>query len=312
MLGTAITVTLYQNGPADTFDRIFARIQEIEEKMSTSLEDYTDTELLQVNASAGQRSVQVSPDTFAVVQRALEYSAMSNGAFDVSIWPLVNLWGIGTESAAIPEANELRRVAALVDYRQVDLNAAERTIYLPAEGMGVDVGGIAKGYAADEAARIVAEAGIGHALVDLGGNILTVGDKPDGSSWRIGVQVPDSSRGQYLGIAMVVDKAVVTSGTYERFFVADGIRYHHIVDPKTGYPVQNGLDSVTIIAEESMAADALSTAVFALGLEDGLSFVENLRDVEAIFVTDKNEVYQTSGMKESFTLTNEEYDMAER
>lgn len=307
MLGTAITVTLYEKGPADTFDRIFARVQEIEEKMSTSVEDYTDTELLRVNGSAGVQAEQVSQDTFEVVRQALEYSATSGGAFDVSVWPLVVLWAIGTEYAAIPQADELQRTLALVDYHQVQLDPIERTIYLPVAGMGVDVGGIAKGYAADEAARILTEAGIEHALLDFGGNILTVGTKPDGSEWRIGIQTPDSSRGEYLGIAYVVDQSVVTSGTYERFFVEDSVRYHHILDPKTGYPVQNGLGSVTIIADESMVADALSTAVFVLGLDAGLAFVEELHGVEALFVTVENEVYRTSGLVNSFVLDNEAF-----
>lgn len=311
LLGTTITVTTYGDVPDEIFDGIFDRVREIEAKMSTSEEDYTMTELMAVNDAAADEPVEVSPDTFEVVAQAVKYSRLTGGAFDVSVQPLVALWGIGTESAAIPPAESVERTRAAVDYTRVVLDRDAGTIFLPDEEMGIDVGGIAKGFAADEAGRILREAGVGSALLDFGGNILTIGTKPDGSSWRIGIQVPDSTRGQYIGIAEVVDMAVVTSGTYERYFIEDGIRYHHILDTTTGYPVRNGLDSVTIVTEESMAADALSTGVFAMGLDRGRAFVESLDGVEALFVTTDRVVHQTSGMGAYFTLTNEEFTPAE-
>jgi thiamine biosynthesis lipoprotein len=247
------------------------------------------------------------------VEQALEYSRESNGAFDVSVGPLVRLWGIGSATPRIPGEQVLAAALDAVDYASVQTNEAERTIYLPREGMGIDVGGIAKGYAADEAARMLREAGVKSALLDFGGNILVVGTKPDGTPWRIGIQVPDVNavRGQYLGIAEITDLAVVTSGTYERYFVQDGKRYHHILDTTTGFPVENGLESVTIITSESMRADALSTSVFALGLEDGMDFVESLPGVEAAFVTAEGVVHLSSGMTDYFRLTNEDFVLAE-
>ncbi|MBU8913193.1 MAG: FAD:protein FMN transferase [Spirochaetales bacterium] len=309
LLGTPVTVTTYGRVSPDLLDQVFARVGEIERKMSTSEDDHTDTELLQVNAAAGTRPVSVSPDTFSVVKEALAFSESSGGAFDVTVHPLVRLWGIGTESAAIPDAEQLSAALELVDYRAVQMDPEDTAILLPRPGMGVDVGGIAKGYAADEAARILRAAGIQSALLDFGGNILTVGHKPDGSLWRIGIQTPDASRGEFLGIASVADQSVVTSGTYERFFEQGGVRYHHILDTHTGYPVQNGLASVTIIATDSIDADALSTVVFALGPEAGRLFIEALPDVEAILVTGDNEVSITSGAGEIFELTNEEYEL---
>ncbi len=308
-LGTPITVTTYGRISRDLLDQVFARVGEIERKMSTTEEDHSDTELLQVNAAAGIGPVSVSPDTFRVVREALAFSELSSGAFDVTVHPLVRLWGIGTESAAIPDDEQLSAALKLVDYRAVRINPEDRSILLPQPGMGVDVGGIAKGYAADEAARILRAAGIQSALLDFGGNILTVGHKPDGSPWRIGIQTPDASRGEFLGIATVADQAVVTSGTYERFFEQGGIRYHHILDTHTGYPVQNGLASVTIVATDSIEADALSTVVFALGPEAGRLIIEAMPHVEAILVTDDNEVSITSGAGEIFQLTNEEYEL---
>ncbi len=312
LLGTAITVSVYDEVSDQIIDQVFARVAEIQDKMSVSESDYASTELLAVNRAAGDTPVRVSPDTFEVVQRALEFSRRTSGVFDVSVEPLVNLWAIGTEYAAVPGDEEIARALALVDYRELELDPFERTVYLPRAGMGVDVGGIAKGFAADEAARILRDAGIAHALLDFGGNILTVGHKPDGSLWRIGIQVPFSSRGEYLGIVTVHDAAVVTSGVYERYFEEDGVRYHHILDTQTGRPARNGLLSVTIVASESIVADALSTAVFALGLERGRRFVENLYGVEALFVTEQNELYLTSGMDQYFTASNESYTVVTR
>ena len=312
LLGTTVSVTTYGDVPDEVYSRVFDRVLEIEEKMSTSEEDYSMTELMAVNDAAGEMPIGVSEDTFRVVAQAVDYSRLTGGAFDVSVQPLVSLWGIGTEWAAIPPEEEIRAAVAAVDYRAVRLDPPSQEIFLPEPDMGIDVGGIAKGYAADEAARILREEGVESALLDFGGNIQTVGTKPDGSAWRIGIQVPDATRGQYVGIADVVDLSVVTSGTYERYFVEDGVRYHHILDTTTGHPVRNGLASVTIITGESIRADALSTAVFAMGLEDGLAFVEGLAEVEAFFVTTEREVTMSSGVDEYFELTNEEFTLADR
>jgi FAD:protein FMN transferase len=311
LLGTVINVTLYGDDTATIFDQVFERVGEIEQKMSTSQYDYETTELLAVNRAAGKRPVQLSSDTFYVVQQALDYSRLSNGRFDLSVAPLVQLWGIGTDSAQVPAEQAIKTALEKVDYRRVELSPDDESVYLPEGGMGVDVGAIAKGYAADEAARIIRESGKESALLDFGGNILTIGAKPDGSLWKIGIQLPESEarRGMFIGIADVRDLSVVTSGTYERFFIEDDVRYHHILDTETGYPVRNRLESVTIVTEESIRADALSTSIFAMGLEAGLLFAEQLTDVEALFVTNEREIHMTTGMNEFFRLTNDEYSI---
>ncbi|MFP4376096.1 MAG: FAD:protein FMN transferase [Spirochaetales bacterium] len=310
LLGTVLTVTLYGDDTGPIFDQIFERVAEIESKMSTSEDDYQTTELLEVNRAAGDRPIEVSSDTFYVVEQALEYSRLSNGRFDLSVAPLVGLWGIGTDSAQVPSEQRINDALAKVDYSKVELSQDREAIYLPERGMGVEVGAIAKGYAADEAGRIIRESGKDSALLDFGGNILTIGTKPDGSLWRIGVQLPESQarRGVFIGIAEVEDLSVVTSGTYERFFVQDDVRYHHILDTETGYPVRNRLESVTIVTEDSIRADALSTSIFAMGLEEGLRFAEELSDAEALFVTEDKEIHMTSGMGDFFRLTNNEYE----
>lgn len=307
LLGTTISVTVYE--PAeDAVKAVFARVQEIEEKMSTTEEDYDTTELLQVNRGADEAPVVVSEDTFFVIEAAKEYSEVTLGAFDLSIWPLVRLWGFGTADAGVPSVDAIEEAASRVDHESVRLDPANNSVSFAMEDMGIDVGGIAKGYAADEARRILKEHGVERALLDFGGNILTIGEKPDGTPWRIGVQGPDSRRGQFLGIVETGPMAVVTSGDYERFFEVDGVRYHHLIDPDTGYPAQNGLRSVTILAEDSIDADALSTAAFVLGVEDGARLIESLPTVEAAFVTDDT-VYLTSGI--SINMIDESYEVVE-
>ncbi len=305
LLGTTISVTVYEPA-SEAVEAVFARVREIEEKMSTSEDDYDTTELLQVNREADEAPVTVSKDTFFVVEAAKEYSEISFGAFDLSIWPLVRLWGFGTADASVPPETRIEAIKKLADYRKVRLDPASRSVFLEEEGMGIDVGGIAKGYAADEARRILREYGVERALMDFGGNILTMGEKPDGSPWRIGIQNPDSQRGRFLGIVETGPSAVVTSGDYERFFEVDGVRYHHIIDPETGYPTRNGLRSVTILAEDSIDADALSTAVFVLGVEEGTRLIETLPTVEAAFVTEDT-VYLTSGM--TIEIVDESYEV---
>ena len=307
LLGTVLNVAVHDGGyREELIDRVFERVAEIEARMSTSTTDYETTELLAVNRAAGANPVSVSADTYAVLQEALHFSRLTNGAFDVTIWPLVTLWGIGTDSARVPDRVEIDDARRLIDYSALELLPG-REVRLPLAGMGVDVGAIAKGYAADEASRILREAGVEHALLDFGGNILLLGSKPDGSPWRIGVQRPDGERSSFIGVLTLADQSVVTSGPYERFFEQDGVRYHHILDSATGYPAENGLSQVTIVAARSMVADALSTACYVLGLEEGRALVESLPEAEAIFVTEDRVVHLTEGIGDRFELTDPAY-----
>jgi thiamine biosynthesis lipoprotein len=307
LLGTTIQVVLYEDPPEGIYERVFDRVEEIEQKMSTSKEDYDTTELLEVNRNAGVRPVEVSADTFEVVQEALEYSRLTDGAFDLTIYPLVELWGIGTADAGVPPEEAIEERLELVDYRKVELDPEEQTIYLPEEGMGIDVGAIAKGYAADEARRILKESGVETALLDFGGNVLTIGEKPSGEPWVIGIQSPDEGRGRYLGTLEGGPSAVVTSGDYERYFVVDETRYHHIISSRTGYPARSGLGSVTIVSEDSIDADALATAMYVMGAEKGLRFIRDMEGIEAAFVTHEQDVYMTEGMSEVFEISNEQF-----
>ncbi|MCX7786885.1 MAG: FAD:protein FMN transferase [Spirochaetes bacterium] len=307
LLGTTCGVTVYGVKDTKALDAVFQRVREIENRMSVNIET---SEVSEINRNAGIKPVRVSEETFHVISEGLRFSALSKGAFDIAIGRLVSLWGIGTDHARLPTPREIQEALAFIDYRSVELNAGNRTVFIKQKGIALDLGAIAKGWAADEAARVLREQGIQHAIIDFGGNILVMGSHPEGRPWRIGIQNPETSRGSYLAIVPGADLSVVTSGTYERFFIGpDGVKYHHLLDTKTGYPIRNGLDSVTVMAKKSIQADGLSTTLFALGWEEGLKLAESLEEVEAIFVTEDRKIYLTSGIRKTFELKNAEFQV---
>ncbi len=302
LLGTTCTIRLYSGGSAAALDAAFARIAQIEERMTVNRDD---SELVRVNAAAGRHPVSVTADVLEVIRLGLLYSSDGDGAYDITVEPLVKLWGIGTPRARVPGEQEIRAARALIGWRDVVVDQKASTVFLKRAGMGLDLGSIAKGYAADEAARVLRDAGVTTALIDLGGNILTLGTKPDRSKWRIGIQNPLEARGTKLGIVETQGGSVTTAGTYERFFEKDGKRYFHILDARTGYPAWNGLAAAAVVAPDSTTADGYDTLIFTLGLEQGRRFVEGTRGkIEAVFVTDQKQVYVTPGLRSRFTLTD--------
>jgi thiamine biosynthesis lipoprotein len=306
VLGTVCTVTLYDQGNARVYRDIFGRLREIENRMSVNL---PGSDIFRVNAAAGVEPVQVHEDVFAVIERSLRYAKLSDGAFDPSVGPLVSLWDILSENPRIPPQEEIDAARSLVNWRDIELDSGRRAVFLKRPGMALDLGAIAKGYAADEAAVIIGRAGIKRAIIDLGGNILVYGRKKDNSPWKIGIQDPSGERGSYIGVAQVLDKTVVTSGVYERYFEAGGERYHHILSTETGFPARTGLLSVSIIAGKSIDADALSTSVFALGYERGKALLESLEEAGGIFIFDDLSIRLCGEI--DFTLTDDNYRIAE-
>jgi thiamine biosynthesis lipoprotein len=266
-----------------------------------------DSEVARINQNAGIMPVKVDEAVITVLSAALRYAELSNGAFDPTVGPLVKLWGIGTEYARIPAEEEIRGALDLVNWQDVFIDVREGTVFLSKAGMGLDLGAIAKGYAADEAAGIIKRAGISGALIDLGGNIYAVGTKAGGGPWRIAVQDPRDDRGTYVGILELGEKTVVTSGVYERFLETDSRRFHHILSTGNGYPADTGLLSVTVIADTSIDADALSTALFALGYANGRLLVESLENIDALFVFEDLHIRGTPDALEVFTLSNSQY-----
>ncbi|MDH7494473.1 MAG: FAD:protein FMN transferase [Bacillota bacterium] len=302
-LGTLVQVRAYASGEGagKAVDEAFHRIEEIEALMSANI---ASSDVAELNRNAGGLPSSVAGDTLYVVKRAKEYADLSNGKFDVAIGPLVQLWGIGTKHAKVPSPEDIAVAKQLVHHGEVEVDESGGTVRLPKAGMALDLGAIAKGYAADEAAEVLTERGVESAFIDLGGNILVVGSRPDGSPWRVGIQDPWKERGATFAVLSVRDTAVVSSGTYERFFEQHGRRYHHIIDPDTGYPAETGVVSATIVARRAVDADALSTAVFLLGPSDGMGLVERLPGIEAVIVTEVREVLVSPGLKGAIEISD--------
>ena len=286
VLGTVCTITLYDQGYPKVYRDIFRRLREIEDRMSVNI---AESDIARINASAGQEPVKVHDDVFEVIRRALYYAEISDGAFDPTVGPLVSLWGIGGENPRVPSPEEINAARGLIGRHDVVLDKENSSVFLKRPGMALDLGAIVKGYAADEAAAILKRERIPRAIIDLGGNVLVYGKKRDRSPWQIGVQDPEGDRGSYIGVVRIRDHTVVTSGVYERFFESGETRYHHILSPSDGWPVRNGLHSVTIIARRSIDADALSTACFVLGYERGKALIESQK-AAGIFVFENKEL----------------------
>jgi thiamine biosynthesis lipoprotein len=309
VLGTICSINLYKDGSAKRYSELFSHLREIENRMSVPM---PDTDLDRINRNAGIEPVPVHQDVIEVIEKALYYAELSNGAFDPTVGPLVKLWGIGSENPRLPGADEIREALSLINWRDLLIDRETGTVFLQRPGMALDLGAIAKGYAADEVARILKENRISGAIIDLGGNVFAYGkkDKSQGNrkvTWRIGVQNPLETRGTYIGILEVENKSVVTSGVYERYVEINEKQYHHILSTENGYPVENGLLSVTIIAPSSMDADALSTTAFTLGYEKGKALIDSINNIEAIFVFADKRIRLTQGAKSLFSLTDREY-----
>ena len=292
VMGTYCSIDLYENGTALLYKRLFARLSELELIFSANRDD---SELAKINQNAGIEAVAISPELYIVLERALYFAEETGGVYDPTVGPLVKLWGIGTENR-IPGDEEIAAALDLINYRDVELkliDGTSATAFLKRKGMALDLGSIAKGFAADELCTILSEAGVPRALIDLGGNIYVWGKKKSGEPWNIGIQDPYGERGSYIGILKLQDScSVVSSGVYERFFTDQGKNYHHIMElaenGKRGYPIENGILSTTIIAVSSMDADALSTACFLLGYEKGMALAAS-RGAEIVYVMEAKE-----------------------
>ncbi len=303
-LGTLNYLKVYGGNAKKAIEQSILKLGEIDDKMSVFKED---SEISQINKHAGKQPQIVSKDTFYVIKKALKYCSLSKGAFDITIGPIVELWGIGKKDAGIPGIHEIKEKLKIVNYKDIVIEQETSSIYLKNEKQKIDVGGIAKGYAADQVKNIFMKNGIKSALINMGGNIFVLGKKEDGKPFQVGIQNPIKSRGEFVLTISVINKSVVTSGNYERYFTADGKRFHHIIDPSTGYPSESEIISATIISDNSIDGDGLSTGLYIMGVHEASKLIEEIKGVDAIFITKNKEVYVTSGMRENFTLTNDEF-----
>ncbi len=269
----------------------------IEDKFSTTR---TSSELSQLNAGAGQWQ-SVSDDMAQVIVHALALSKETGGAFDPTIHSILTTWGFTTDSFQVPDPTEIHELMPYVGAEKIKYNEKTQEVLIP-KGFSLDFGGIAKGYAGDELANAMEEAGVKTGLLTLGGNVVAIGRKTDGAMWNIGIQNP--SGGGALASVAIEDKAVVTSGGYQRYFAREGELYGHIIDPTTGYPAQSGLTSVTIITDSALEGDVLSTALFVMGVEKGADYWREHQDFEAVFITDEGDIFITQGIHPWFTLAS--------
>ena len=302
-MDTYMTLTAYGENAQEAVEAGIAEIQRLDDLLSTGKDT---SEVAQINANGGGV---LSEDTDYLVKRALDIYQSTNGAFDISIYPVMQLWGFTTGNFAVPSESDLAAKLALVDAGKIILSEenGQTSISLP-EGMEIDLGGIAKCYTSGRVMDVMKSYGIKSAVINLGGNAHVLGNKTDGSQWKVGIQDPEDENG-YLGGVSVTDKAIITSGGYERYFVDKdtGVKYHHIIDPKTGYSANNGLISVTIVSADSTLADGLSTSLFVLGTEDDITYCEEhcAEDgFDAIMEDEDGKLYITDGIYDDFINMN--------
>jgi thiamine biosynthesis lipoprotein len=289
-MGTLVEIKIWGRDDAGAQAAISAAFEEIArlERLMTTWRE--DSDVSRVNANAGISPVAVAPETFEVIRRSLEFSRRSGGAFDITFYALKGLWKFDQDlDARLPDRKELRRRLPLIDYRKVKLDEAKRTVFLEKKGMAINLGGIAKGYAVDAAAAVLRRAGFPDSIVQAGGDLMLSGSK-SGRPWQAGIRDPRAERDTYFAVAPVKDHAFSTAGDYERFFFIGGKRYHHIIDPKTGYPA-TAARSVTIYAPDATTADGLDDAVLILGPAKGLALVESFPDTGAVIVDADNRVH---------------------
>ncbi|MBU5440022.1 FAD:protein FMN transferase [Tissierella sp. MSJ-40] len=301
LMDTVVTIKIYDKNDEKIMDKVFDRLKEIENRMSATIDS---SDVNRVNQEAGINPVEVHDDVYYVIKTAKYYAEISKGAYDPTIGPLVELWNIKgdeKERDLIPSDKEIKEKKALVDYKKLEI-LEDNKVFLKEKGMKINLGGIVKGYAADEVKRILIENEVNSAIIDLGGNIYALGEKTDGSQWKIGIQNPFEFTGNYLGILEVKDKTIVTSGDYERYFEHNGKRYHHIIDVKTGYPTDNEVTGVSIVSDKSIDGDALSTTLFVLGVDEGMKLVNSLNGVEAIFISKDKIIHIPSKLDNNFKL----------
>ena len=309
VLGTVISLKAYGDAAQKAIKQAIEKLNEIDDKLSVFKKS---SEISQINQQAGEGFQRVSCETYYLLRKTIWYSELQEGAFDPTIRPLVSLWGIGTQKAGIPDNDEIRQKLMLVNYRDILFDEKKGAVMLRRKGQAIDLGGIAKGYAADVIRNIFIRNNIQSAVINLGGNIFVIGGKMSSEPWSIGIQDPYGVRGEFVGIVKETDKSIVTSGNYERYFIHEGNRMHHIIDPRSGYPSNSQIISATIISDNSIDGDGLSTGVFILGVEKAIKLIESMKGIEAILITKGRDIYTTSGVKEEFLLTNRNYNFFNR
>ena len=320
-LNTAVQITIYDSQDksllddclalCDKYELIFSRTDEESElyKLNHRISDSavsdqtTETQPTPYQVNNTTNTWHISEDLAALLSEGLSITRESNGAFDIAIAPLTSLWDFTAEDPKVPDDADIQNALPLCSSDGVTINGQD--IILPSDDIQFDVGAIAKGYIADRLKDFLVKKGVNSAIINLGGNVLCIGSKPDGTPFKVGIQKPFADRNETEAVMDITGKSVVSSGIYERCFKQNGKLYHHILNPKTGYPYDNGLISVTIISNQSVDGDALSTTCFALSLDEGLKFAEK-KGVQAVFITEDYELHYTDGFQDEIKVMDVE------
>ena len=308
-LNTAVTVTIYDSNDKNLLTECMNLCDKYEKIFSRTA---SDSELYQLNhrelapVERTENTYQVSDDLAELVSEGLDYSELSKEAFDIAIEPLTSLWDFTAKDPQVPEDSLIQAALPKCDYHNISVDKDKNEITLKTDDTAIELGAIAKGYIADRLKDYLVSQNVKSAIINLGGNVLCIGEKPDNSAFKIGIQKPFADRSETIAVMDIKDKSVVSSGIYERCFEQNGTLYHHLLNPETGYPYDNGLIAVTIISDKSVDGDALSTTCFALGLEDGMKLAESLDDVQAFFVTSDYEIHYTIDFQKKIKVTETE------
>lgn len=319
-LNTAVQITIYDSQDkallddclalCDKYELVFSRTNEKSElyklnhrKDTSDKDPNADGQTTPYPVSGTADTWHISEDLASLLSQGLSITRESDGAFDIAIAPLTSLWDFTAEDPKVPDDAAIQKALPLCSSDGVTIDGQDIT--LPSDDIQFDVGAIAKGYIADRMKDLLVKKGVKSAIINLGGNVLCIGSKPDGTPFKVGIQKPFADRNETEAVMDITGKSVVSSGIYERCFKQGGKLYHHILNPQTGYPYDNGLISVTIISDQSVDGDALSTTCFALGLEDGLKFAEK-KGVQAVFITEDYKLHYTDGFQDEINVTDVE------
>ena len=302
-MGSYVQQTVYGENREDAAVKAADAVEALEQKISWRV---ANSDIQKLNNNAGKDWVTLSDETLNVLTQAQSVSEKSGGAFDVTIAPISRLWDFDDELNEVPDSDLITSLLPYVNYSLLRIDETEQTASLKNLGMAVDLGSVGKGAACNAAVRAYEEAGAKAAIIAVGGSVGVYGEKSSGKPWSVAVRDPNGDGS--LGSVTLAEGFVSTSGSYEKYFEQDGVLYHHLLDPKTGYPAESGLVSVTVVAKSGVLSDALSTACFVLGREDGMKLLEEF-DAEGIFINSDNNITVTDGLKDHFTLTSRDYTL---
>ena len=294
MLNTFVTVTLYDTDDPDILNGSLELCRSYENIFSRTIEG---REIYKLNhRSADEQTVTVSDDVAALLEKGIHYSEVSDGDFDITVEPLSSLWNFSSDEHIVPSDSEIREARDKVNWKNLEL--AGNTLTFGSPDTAIDLGAIAKGYIADRMKDYLVGKGVKSAVINLGGTVLCIGKRPDGTPFKVGLQKPYADRNETIATLNIDGMSVVSSGVYERHFEKDGVNYHHILNPRDGYPYQNGLISVTIISDLSVDGDGLSTTCFSMGLEKGKDLLDSIDGAYGVFITDDYEIVYSEGAKQ--------------